>query len=309
MDTNKPWSYAHRARQSSEFAPEIERTDTVLINGGAAVAHAQPGDPDLCIGRPIAFHPEITPPPPHHRLYPGQPHSAGPIALQSPYLCTVKTHRHHKNSGHDVDSACHWRLVVQKGRGKVPQNRPKVHSRAVVVFFFTLGSNGVRFEACLYDETTPAHIRSLQGHCSRPVAKPEFFEHMFEIPHGCTNVIYQSSSRQHGLIAGGIGRIDGRQACYLSDAHPQQSNEVFDQKNWKPQIVPNDHHKWQSDTTYEIDLVKAQEMELKLYHTFSYAVVHVRDMPADMYRKSRWTRRSDLVRKTITRRTVTLTLA
>ena len=28
-------------RQSSEFAPEIEGTDTVLINGGKAVAHAQ----------------------------------------------------------------------------------------------------------------------------------------------------------------------------------------------------------------------------------------------------------------------------
>ena len=48
-------------RQSSESAPEFAGTDTVLINEGTAVAHAQPEDTDLCIWRPIAFHPEITP--------------------------------------------------------------------------------------------------------------------------------------------------------------------------------------------------------------------------------------------------------
>ena len=52
------------ARHLSEFAPEIEGMDTVFVNGGTGVVHAQPEDTDVSIGRPIAFHPEITPPPP-----------------------------------------------------------------------------------------------------------------------------------------------------------------------------------------------------------------------------------------------------
>ena len=44
------------ARQSSEFVPEIEGTDCVLVHGGTAVAQAQPEAPELSIGRPIAFH-------------------------------------------------------------------------------------------------------------------------------------------------------------------------------------------------------------------------------------------------------------
>ena len=54
----------HWARHLTEFAPEIEGMDTVFVNGGTRVAHAQPEDTDVSIGRPIAFHPEITPPPP-----------------------------------------------------------------------------------------------------------------------------------------------------------------------------------------------------------------------------------------------------
>ena len=62
----------------------------MLIIGRPVVAHGKPEDPDLCIGRPTAFHPDITPPPPpSDRLHPGQPDSArlgigGPIAFQSP---------------------------------------------------------------------------------------------------------------------------------------------------------------------------------------------------------------------------------
>ena len=79
---------AQWARQSSEFLPEIEGTDAVLKSGGAAVVQAQPEDPDLCIGRSIAFHLAITSPP-SDRLHPGQPDSArlgsgGPIAFQLP---------------------------------------------------------------------------------------------------------------------------------------------------------------------------------------------------------------------------------
>ena len=41
----------------------------------------------------------------------------------------------------------------------------------------------------------------------------------------------------------------------------------------KPLIVPYAHHMWLADRVYEIVLVKAQEMSLKLYQTCSYAVV------------------------------------
>ena len=67
----------------------MEGTHTVLVNGRTAVAHVQPEDPDLYIGRPIVILVEITPPPPPDRLYPGYPDSArpgvgGPLAFQSP---------------------------------------------------------------------------------------------------------------------------------------------------------------------------------------------------------------------------------
>ena len=60
----------------------------MFINEGTAVGQAQPEDPDLCIGRSVAFHPEVTPPPPD-RLYPGQldstkPGFGRPISFQSP---------------------------------------------------------------------------------------------------------------------------------------------------------------------------------------------------------------------------------
>ena len=57
-------------RQSSEFAPEIEGTDCVFVNGGTAVAPAQPEDPELSIGRPIAFRSPTAPPPRPNRLQP-----------------------------------------------------------------------------------------------------------------------------------------------------------------------------------------------------------------------------------------------
>ena len=43
------------------------------------------------------------------------------------------------------------------------------------------------------DDLTPAYIRAVQGHCSRPTANPEFFKNMIEIPHGWTNVICHAS--------------------------------------------------------------------------------------------------------------------
>ena len=72
-----------------------------------------------------------------------------------------------------------------------------------------------------------------------------------------------------------------------SAAHPQRSTAVFDQKSWKPQIVPYVHHKWRTATNYEFDLVNAQHMDFKFYQTFSYAVCCLpRRYPSRMHCKS-----------------------
>ena len=155
---------------------------------------------------------------------------------------------------------------------------------------FKLGSNGVRFETCWCksDNSTLAYVRALQGHCKRTIANAKFFKNLIEIPHGWTYVIYHSSSQQYfekimlrGLFAGGTGREEGRQACYCSAAHSQQNKSVPDQKSWQPQIVLNVHHKWHTDTVYETDLFTAQDMGLIFLQTFSYAVVHFGDIPAE----------------------------
>ena len=44
-----------RACQPSEFPPEVEGMDAVFVDGGNAVALAQPEDLDQCIGRPVGF--------------------------------------------------------------------------------------------------------------------------------------------------------------------------------------------------------------------------------------------------------------
>ena len=132
-----------------------------------------------------------------------------------------------------------------------------------------IGSNRVRFYTCWYksDDSTPANIRPTQCHCLRPIAKPEFFQHMIEIPHGRTDVIYHSSSLQYldtnmlnALTAGGRGRKEGRQASYFSAAHLQESKAVPDRKSWQPLIIPYVHHKWHIDAIFETDLVNAQSM-------------------------------------------------
>ena len=67
---------------------------------------------------------------------------------------------------------------------------------------------------------------------------------------------------KNGLIAGGKRRKEGRQPCYFSAVHPQGRKAVPGRKGWEPQLVPCDHHKCHTDTIYEIDLVRAQEMGL-----------------------------------------------
>ena len=52
-------------------------------------------------------------------------------------------------------------------------------------------------------------------------------------------------------------------------AHPQESKEIPDRTSGEPPLVPPVH------------LVKAQEMGLTIYPTFSYLVVHFEDTPAE----------------------------
>ena len=85
----------------------------------------------------------------------------------------------------------------------------------------------------------------------------------------------------NGLIAEGIGREEGRRACYFSAAHPQKSKAVPHLKNRQPQLVLSVHQKWHTDTIYEIDLINAQEMGLTYFQSFSYVVFHFGDIPAE----------------------------
>ena len=110
-----------------------------------------------------------------------------------------------------------------------------------------LGSNWVSFETRFQknDDDTPAYIRTIEGHCSRPTANLELFKNVTEIPHGWNNVIHHSSSQQYldnllfnGQIARSIGRKESKQACYFLAAHPQRSQAVPD---LEPQLVPSVH--------------------------------------------------------------------
>ena len=80
-----------------------------------------------------------------------------------------------------------------------------------------------------------------------------------------------------GVIARGRGRTEGRQACHFSVTHPLKSKTEFGQKSSQPHFIPYIHHSWHTDTIYETDVVKAQDMG---YQTFSDAAFHFRDVPA-----------------------------
>ena len=127
-----------------------------------------------------------------------------------------------------------------------------------------LGSNRVRLEMCWHkhDNDTPAseyqsYLRSLL----KTNSNPEVFKNVSEIPHGWTKVIYNLSSQQffdqimlNCLIAGGTGSKEGRQACYVSAAHPQESTAVPDRKSWLPRPfttsdIPTHVSNWYGQST------------------------------------------------------------
>ena len=132
----------------------------MFINAGLAVAH-RPSDPDRCIGRPFAFDPEITPPPPSDRLRPSQTAARScirqPMAFQPPQhvkdnsgpleipfrkktvVCSGLQRKSQKMISkqfttiilrlvplfHKVDGACQWCLAILKVLEIFPQSDPK----------------------------------------------------------------------------------------------------------------------------------------------------------------------------------------
>ena len=125
-----------------------------------------------------------------------------------------------------------------------------------------------------------------------------------------TNVIYHSSSQQHldknmlqGLIAGGTGRREGRQECYFSAAHSQESEAIPDRSSWHTQLVPYVHNKRPTDTIYQIDMVQNTRYGSQILSHVQFCCCSLRRHSSRMHRKSRRTRSNDLVWKTIRSRT------
>ena len=147
---------------------------------------AQPEDPELSIGRPIAFHSQGAPPPPPDRLHPGQPNSARPcigrpIASQSPkdendhskqlefpigerrwYVVSYSESISHESKMIAEEVT---RTLRQKVRKRVPHIEPNFTAEAWLEQL-KWRSSRVRFETCwlMNDDDTPGYIRAIQGH-------------------------------------------------------------------------------------------------------------------------------------------------
>ena len=55
----------------------------------------------------------------------------------------------------------------------------------------------------------------------------------------------------------------------------RQARQHLIRKVGQHQIASYVHHKWYTETVYETHFVKTQDMCLKFYQAFSYAVVHL----------------------------------
>ena len=64
---------------------------------------------------------------------------------------------------------------------------------------------------------------------------------------------------------------------FLGRASSEKNKAVSE----KPQLVPDVHHKWHTDTIDEMELGKAQKWDLKFNQTFCDAVVYFGDVPAE----------------------------
>ena len=157
---------------------------------------------------------------------------------------------------HDIDGPCLWTSVRQKVRNRLPNIDPNV--TAEVCSTFLLRSIRVRFETCWrkHDDDTPVYIQAIQGHRS--------------IKTNCELPVLQTYDRVY--------------KCNLSSKFPAapQHNSVEGTDCWR-----NKQEGRQTSmlllgrTIYEINLIRARDMGLQFYRTFSDAVVHFGDIPAD----------------------------
>ena len=201
----------------------------------------------------------------------------------------------------DVDDACHWKSVGQKVRKRLPNIDPNFTLEGWLEPL-NLGSSRVRFGTCWLkdDDDTPAHTRAIQSHRSRAIVKLEFFKNVIEVPHGWTNVLYHSSpnSTSTCLIAGRIGRKEGRQACCSSAADIRNNADRSEKLEATDRSLSSS-----KDTVSGSDLVKAQDMGPTFCRTSSYAVVDFGDIPAECIAKFVGNYQTILYEKTIRSRT------
>ena len=85
---------------------------------------------------------------------------------------------------------------------------------------------------------------------------------------------FLESSLKIGLIAGGVGGArQGRQAWYVSAAHPHASNAHPIYRQYGPQVTEKQRH----DVIHMIGLHKGQELGLKFFQIGRYTVSHMGD--------------------------------
>ena len=121
----------------------------------------------LCIGRPIAFHADFTPPRP-----PDQLHPRSARFRQARYRGTdcFPVDISARPNFHDEDGVCLWTAVIQKVRRRLPNIDPNVAAEERL--------EPLKLGSCWYksDDSTPAYVRSVQGHCLRPTCEPRVLQ-------------------------------------------------------------------------------------------------------------------------------------
>ena len=202
---------------------------------------------------------------------------------------------------HDIDGACPWTLVLVKVMRKFPKVGPKTNAEERLEEL-KMGSNRVRFQNCWHkhDDDTLVQSRAIQGHCSRLIVSPEFFQNVIECPHGWTHVIHHSSSQQyldtHVLIAGRTGTREADKHVTFRPRIHKDSKAIPNHNSRQPQLVPYVHNTWHTDAVYETHLVSTQ-------YGLQLCLCSLRRHSSRMYCKCRRIRSDDLVWKTIRSRT------
>ena len=111
-------------------------------------------------------------------------------------------------------------------------------------------------------------------------------KNVIEVPHGWTNVMNHPRPQQYlDNFYEWSGCMQEEQAAKNADQHIVSEPRIL-RKAEEYLITTSGNYRSfftfiTTDTVYDIDLVSAQDLGLKFYQPFSYAVVHFRDIPAD----------------------------